>query len=636
MSHSTEFEDVCHRDERYAEAQRRVEETGRSNLDRWQQERAATVSDNYKPTRNHWKKWTEINNFTPLVVDSAEYFIKGVLERPFAPTGPGVGKLRKAEAFLHFMCLLKGEDGQVRSPDDIHKEHMVPHSLNKVALSECCGLSTYATKEDALFKPAIKVDGHALYGPQNTDYTKKLSEAIDQLFKADNQKAQELQRIHDVIVLSTKAVQDLSSKQNEAHTCTAETVQQLSAKLDRHNTEASQRMSSLADIIGVYWRQSEQVAAHRSKTSELLLTCTAVAVQRLLAITETRTAEAVQLLSSLSSDVAKATTRVETKLSDKLRQADACTAEALAKLESRISAKLCGVESRIFQQLSAKADTRPAEAENHKAPATAEAVQQLSLLFSDTAQTTAKTETHIAEALQATAKAVVQLSAKVETHTAEAVRQAAAQVETHTAAAVQQLSSLSSDVAKATAKKVRKLSECSNECSSEEPTISDRRTVRQAMMTSSDKLDIRERRLVEEANRRAKILGTDPALASLNGLELALTSLADLLGNRLQIKSMTSVNAQQFPALKALGDVEAEKELDGTCGSTADGLKNRLLAAIVEADPQAAGGFGGRVNKAIDAKKARCARKLVKASGVQVDSGPFKSAVSCWITSLFT
>ena len=33
--------------------------------------------------------------------------------------------------------------------------------------------------------------------------------------------------------------------------------------------------------------------------------------------------------------------------------------------------------------------------------------------------------------------------------------------------------------------KVRKVSECSNECSSEEPTISDGRTVREAMMISS-------------------------------------------------------------------------------------------------------------------------------------------------------
>ena len=79
------------------------------------------MSDNYKPTRTHWNKWTKINNFSPLVVDSAEYLIGGVLQRPFAPTGPGIGKLRKVEAFLHFMCLLKGEDGQVRSPDDIHK-----------------------------------------------------------------------------------------------------------------------------------------------------------------------------------------------------------------------------------------------------------------------------------------------------------------------------------------------------------------------------------------------------------------------------------------------------------------------------------------------------------------------------------
>ena len=79
------------------------------------------MSDNYKPTRAHWNKWTKINNFSPFVVDSAEYLIGGVLQRPFAPTGPGIGKLRKVEAFLHFMCLLKGEDGQVRSPDDIHK-----------------------------------------------------------------------------------------------------------------------------------------------------------------------------------------------------------------------------------------------------------------------------------------------------------------------------------------------------------------------------------------------------------------------------------------------------------------------------------------------------------------------------------
>ena len=88
--------------------------------------RAATVSDNYKPTRNHWKKWTEINNYNPLVVDSAEYSINGLLQRPFAPTGPGVGKLRKAEAFLHFMCLLNGSDGQVRSPDDVGKVPSLP------------------------------------------------------------------------------------------------------------------------------------------------------------------------------------------------------------------------------------------------------------------------------------------------------------------------------------------------------------------------------------------------------------------------------------------------------------------------------------------------------------------------------
>ena len=167
----------------------------------------------------------------------------------------------------------------------------------------------------------------------------------------------------------------------------------------------------------------------------------------------------------------------------------------------------------------------------------------------------------------------------------------------------------------------------------------------------ADKLDRRERCLVEETRRRAKILGTDPALASLNGLELALTSLADLLGGRLQIKSMTSVNAHRFPAVKALGEVvrmatpeqdqilsclkEAEKELDGTRGSTAVGLKNRVLAAIVEADPEAASRFGGRVNKAIDCRKARSAMKLVKSSRVQVDAGPFKSAVCCWISSLF-
>ena len=185
----------------------------------------------------------------------------------------------------------------------------------------------------------------------------------------------------------------------------------------------------------------------------------------------------------------------------------------------------------------------------------------------------------------------------------------------------------------------------------------------------ADELDHRERRIVEEANRRATILGTEGAVASLNRLcqKLALSMLADLLISRLQIKDMTRVDAGQFSAVKALGhwgrltDVgprlgvrsafrgyimspiwhllwKAELELDGKDCAIADILKNRLLAAIVEAAPASAlgtGGFDARVARVIINKKKGSANELYKSYKVHVDCSPFKSAVRCWITSLF-
>ena len=131
----------------------------------------------------------------------------------------------------------------------------------------------------------------------------------------------------------------------------------MTAKAETHTAEAVQQLSSL----------SSDVAKATAKA-------------------ETHTAATVQQLSSLSSDVATATAKAEAhtakavqQLSDKLGQADACNADAVAKL----SAKLGRVETRISAKL-----------EKHRAGDTAEAVQQL------TERPSTKVQTHNAQAFQ--------------------------------------------------------------------------------------------------------------------------------------------------------------------------------------------------------------------------------------------
>ena len=80
------------------------------------------VSDNHRSIKNLYLEWTRNSKFSHLVVgDCASYLINGEWGTWSAPTGPGIGKLRKAEAFLHYMCSRRRKDGDLLNPTHMDK-----------------------------------------------------------------------------------------------------------------------------------------------------------------------------------------------------------------------------------------------------------------------------------------------------------------------------------------------------------------------------------------------------------------------------------------------------------------------------------------------------------------------------------
>ena len=80
------------------------------------------VSGNYRTISNLYLEWIRKNKFSHLVVgDNASYLIDGKWGTWFKQTGPGVGKLRKAEAFLHYVCNRRRKDGGLLNPSYLGK-----------------------------------------------------------------------------------------------------------------------------------------------------------------------------------------------------------------------------------------------------------------------------------------------------------------------------------------------------------------------------------------------------------------------------------------------------------------------------------------------------------------------------------
>ena len=129
----------------------------------------------------------------------------------------------------------------------------------------------------------------------------------------------------------------------------------------------------------------------------------------------------------------------------------------------------------------------------------------------------------------------------------------------------------------------------------------------------------------EEVERRAAILGgTEEAMLSVDQLKLDFSVLSALL-TKLQIRSKQIdiwVDTKEFPAVKAFADQmrtndvdqseadiiyflnAAEVELEGKRCDVAAGLRNRLLAAIIQAAPhQSSFAFNKRVLQAIEGRE---------------------------------